>query len=58
MTGWMLILMLNCCGPDAIVSDVQDRLTEAQCNERGHAFMKGGEGQGFMCFKRQYPRRK
>lgn len=56
--AYMLILLFNCCGPNAVVSDVQDRLTDKACHERGHAFVKGGEGQGFMCLKRQYPRRK
>lgn len=56
MEGFMLVLLLKCCGPDAIVSDVQDRLTEVQCYARGHTFMKDVEGQGFMCLKRQYPK--
>lgn len=56
--SFMLILLLNCCGPSAVASQVIDRLTDEQCHAQGAAWIGSGEKRNFMCFKRQYPRRK
>lgn len=54
--AFMLILMLKCCGPSAVASQVIDRLTDEQCHAQGAAWIGSGEKRNFLCVKRQYPK--
>lgn len=53
--SFMLVLLINCCGPSAVASQVIDRLTDEQCHAQGAAWIGSGEKRNFLCLKRQYP---